>query len=277
MVVTAFSVVDKANRVKFFEEIFLVANVSLEVVLGMPFLTLSNANVDFLGQDLRWRTYTTEKALPTTRCVELMGKKEFAVAILDPEYETYVVYIASLSSAPLVASLDVHSSRRSQISSLIVKEAPRKVFAEYSDFADVFSLDLASKLPEHTEINDHIIKLVDSQQPPYGPIYSLGLVELEILKAYIETNLANEFIRPFKSPAGALILFDQKSDSSLRLCVNYRSLNNLTIKNWYPLLLIEESLDRLGRARRFTQLDLISAYYRMRIRKGDEWKIAFRT
>ena len=56
MVVAAFSVVDKANRVRFFEEIFLVANVSPEVVFGMPFVTLSNADVDFSSRDLRWRT-----------------------------------------------------------------------------------------------------------------------------------------------------------------------------------------------------------------------------
>ena len=270
MVVAAFSVEDKANRVRFFEETFLVANVSPEVVLGMPFLTLSNADVDFSGRDLRWRTYTTEEALPTTRRVELVGKKEFAAAALDPEHETYVVHVASLSSAPLVASLDVHPSRRPQISGLIAEEAPTKVPAEYLDFADVFSPDLASELPEHTGINDHAIELVDSQQPPYGPIYSLGPVELETLKAYIETNLANGFIRPSKSPAGAPILFDRKSDGSLQLCVDYPGLNNLTIKNWYPLPLIGESLDRLGRAKRFTQLDFTSAYHRMRIRKRDE-------
>ena len=94
---------------------------------------------------------------------------------------------------------------------------------------------------------------------------------------YIETNLKNGFIKPSKSPARAPILFDKKPDGSLRLCVDYQGLNNLTIKNRYPLPLVGESLDRLGRARRFTQLDLTSAYHRMRIREGDEWKTAFRT
>ena len=97
------------------------------------------------------------------------------------------------------------------------------------------------------------------------------------MKTYIETNLKNGFIRPSKFPAGAPILFDKKPDGSFRLCVDYRGLNNLTIKNQYPLPLVGESLDRLGRARRFTQLDLTSAYHRMRIREGDEWKTAFRT
>ena len=180
-----------------------------------------------------------------------MGKIEFAAAALDPEYETYVVHVASLSSTPL-ASPDVYPFRRPLISVLIAEEAPIKVLAKYLDFAYIFSLNLASKLPEYTGINDHAIELVEGQQSPYRHIYSLEPVELETLKAYIETNLANGFIKPFKSPAGAPILFDRKSDGSLRLFVDYRGLNNLTIKNRYPLPLIRELLDRLGRAKEFT-------------------------
>ncbi len=102
-------------------------------------------------------------------------------------------------------------------------------------------------------------------------------MELETLKTYIETHLKTRFIRPSKSPAGASIFSDRKPDRTLRLYVDYRGLNNLTIKNRYPLPLIGESLDQLGRAKRFTQLDLTSAYHRMRIREGAKWKTAFRT
>ena len=83
MVVAALSVVDKANQVRFFEETFLVANISPDT-----FLILSNADVDFSSWELRWRTYTPKKTLPTTRRVELVRKKEFAAAVLDLEYET---------------------------------------------------------------------------------------------------------------------------------------------------------------------------------------------
>ena len=141
---------------------------------------------------------------------------------------------------------------------------------EYSDYSDVFLTENAAELSENTGMNEHAIELEEGKQPPFGPIYSLGPVELETLKTYIKTNLVNGFIRPSKSPAGAPILFDKKPDGSLRLCVDYRGLNNITIKNRYPLPLIGESLDRLGQARRFTQLDLTNAYYRMRIREGDE-------
>ncbi len=114
-------------------------------------------------------------------------------------------------------------------------------------------------------MNEHTIKLIEGKQPPYRPIYALSPVELETLKTYIETHLKTEFIRPSKSPAGAPILFDQKPDGSLCLYVDYQGLDNLTIKNRYPLPLIGESLDRLSWAKWFTQLDLTSAYHRMRI------------
>ena len=141
---------------------------------------------------------------------------------------------------------------------------------EYSDYSNVFSTEKAAELPENTGINEHAIKLEEGKQPSFWPIYSLDPVELETLKTYIEINLVNGYIRPSKSPAGAPILFDRKSDGSLRLYVDYRSLNNITIKNQYLLPLIDKSLDWLNQAKQFIQLDLTNAYHQMRIYKGDE-------
>ena len=135
----------------------------------------------------------------------------------------------SLSSIPLYAN--IHLSYRSQIAGLIAKEALRKVFNKYINFADVFFPDLIFKLSKHTRINNHTIKLIDGQQPPYRPIYSLGPMKLKTLKDYIEINLANGFIRPSNLLADTFILFNQKSDESLWLCINYRGLNNFAIKN----------------------------------------------
>ena len=250
MVVVAFSVTDQANRIKFFEEIFLVANVSLDVVLEMPFLTLSSTDVGFPKRKLWWRSYTIKKAFLTIKRVKRVRKKEFAATAPDPGYETFVVHVASLESPS--QKDDVYPSRRVYIAALVANEAPTSIPTEYYDFADVFSPELTSELPEHTRINDHAIKLVDNWQPPYGPIYSIGSIELETLKTYIENNLKNGFIRLSKSPARAAIFFDKKSDSSLRLCVDYWGLNNLSIKNRYPLPWIGESLDRLGHAQRLT-------------------------
>lgn len=105
---------------------------------------------------------------------------------------------------------------------------------------------------DNTGINEHTIELVEGKQLPYRSIYRLSLIEFEILKTYIEIHLKLGFIRPSKSPTEAPILFHKKSDSYLQLCVNYQDLNNLNIKNRYPLPLIGKFLNRLGQAQYFT-------------------------
>ena len=124
----------------------------------------------------------------------------------------------------------MHPLSKTQIVQLKVNEAFTKVASKYADFADVFLPKLVAKLLEH-EINDHAIKSVNNRQPPYGPIYNLGHVKLETLRAYIKNNLANSFIRPSKSPGRIPVLFDKKPNNSLRLCVDYLGLNKLIIKN----------------------------------------------
>ncbi len=96
IVVSTFSVLDKDDKERFFEESFLLADVKPDIVLGMPFLTMNNADIDFQARDLQWRSYTTGDILPTTRRVELIEKKEFAVVALKPEYEVFVINIAAL-------------------------------------------------------------------------------------------------------------------------------------------------------------------------------------
>lgn len=110
-------------------------------------------------------------------------------------------------------------------------EAPIKIFLDYFVYVAVFSLDPAMKLPKHTSINNHVIELEEQKQLPYDLIYNLGLVELEILETYIRIHLKTGFIGASKSPAEVLIFFAQKEDRSLRLYVDYRELNNQTIKN----------------------------------------------
>jgi hypothetical protein len=97
------------------------------------------------------------------------------------------------------------------------------------------------------------------------------------LREYLDTALKKGWIRASKSLSAVLILFVPKKDGGDRLCVDYRSLNKVTIKNRYPLPLISELLNRLGHAKVFTKLDLRNAYHRLRIKEGDEWKTAFKT
>jgi hypothetical protein len=106
-------------------------------------------------------------------------------------------------------------------------------------FLKVFLPSEADKLPPHRSY-DHAIDLEPGKQPPWGPVYSLSEVELKVLREYLEKMLRLGKIRPSKSPAGAPILFVKKKDGSLRLCVDYRGLNRVSIKNRYPLPLMDE-------------------------------------
>ncbi len=218
MIVSTFSVLNKDGKERIFEESFLLADVKPDIVFAIPFLIMSNIDIDFQAWDLQWKSYTSRNVFPTTRQVELIGKKEFVATALDPEYETFIVHIAALS---VDSGGEVHPSKKAQIAHLKADEAPTKMFNKYADFTEIFSPKLAVKLPKYTRINDHAIKLVDDWQPPYSPIYSLGPIELETLKAYIENNLANNFIKPFKSPTRVSIFFNKKLNRSLRLYVDY--------------------------------------------------------
>ncbi|KAJ1581277.1 hypothetical protein NDA15_007913 [Ustilago hordei] len=115
------------------------------------------------------------------------------------------------------------------------------------------------------------------RKPPQGPLYLKGPKEMSELRRYLDENLEKGFIRPSKSPARSPVLFVPKKDGGLRLCVDYRGLNEITVKNRAPLPLIEEQLFLLRKARIYTKLDLRAAYNLIRIAKGDEWKTAFGT
>ena len=142
------------------------------------------------------------EALPTTRGVEIIDKKKFAAAALNANDETFVVYIAALAE---LTTIPIHPSHQAQVAVLTSEKTG--IPTEYSDFSNVFSSDSVAELPEYIGINDHPINLLNNKQLPHGPIYSLGPVELETLKTYIEANLASGFIRPSKSPTIPPILF----------------------------------------------------------------------
>ena len=212
IVIADFQVEDKGGRPRFFQETFLVANTKFEVVLGMPFLKISNADVAFGEGTLTWKSYTTNKALPTTKRVRLVNPKEFVIAALDADSETFIMHVTIREQEEMAMDPDrktrIGVQSGVQVGALLFDEAPTEVPAEYSDYSDVFLAENAAELPENTGMNEHAIKLEEGKQPSFGPIYSLSPVELETLKTYIKTNLANGFIRLSKYPAGAPILFD---------------------------------------------------------------------
>ena len=147
---------------------------------------------------------------------------------------------------------------------------------EYHEFADVFSRQDSDVLPPHRPY-DHKVPLKEDVKLPFSRLYSMSRDELLVLKKYLDDNLQKGFISPSSSLVASPVLFVKKLSGGLRLCVDYRALNALTIKNQYSLPLIRETLSRLSKARFFTKLDVIAAFNRIRMAKGDEYLTAFRT
>ena len=146
----------------------------------------------------------------------------------------------------------------------------------YREWASVFSEEEINKLPEHSPWA-HEIKLIEGSTPPYGPIYPLNKMELAVLREYINKQMAVGKIRLSKSPAGSPILFVRKADGMLCLCVDYRGLNKITVKDRTPLPLMTELREQVAKAKIFTKLDLRHGYNLIRIAEGDEWKTVFHT
>lgn len=147
---------------------------------------------------------------------------------------------------------------------------------ELHKFGNMFLESSAAVLPPHRP-HDLAINLQEGKEPPFRPMYNMSRNELQALRDYITENLSKGFIRYSESPAGAPILFVKKSDGSLRLCVDYRGLNEITVKNRHPLPLLPETLTQIAKAKYYTKLDLRWGYHQLRIKEGDEWKTAFRT
>ncbi|KAI2648976.1 Transposon Tf2-9 polyprotein [Labeo rohita] len=131
------------------------------------------------------------------------------------------------------------------------------------------------RLPPHRPW-DCAIDLLPNAMPPKSKVYPLSRMEDQAMEEYIEEALESGFIRASTSPAAAGF-FVAKKDGGLRPCIDYRGLNNVTIKFRYPLPLVPPALEQLREATIYTKLDLRSAYNLIRIKEGDEWKTAFLT
>src|SRR4029077_7740952 len=133
-----------------------------------------------------------------------------------------------------------------------------------------------STLPPHREL-DMTIDLQPGASPPFQAPRLMSAPMLDELKSQLMKLQQAGFIVPSNAPFGAPILFVKKKDGSLRMCIDYRALNKITIKNRYPLPLVDELFDRVRGAKYFSKLDLRSGYHQVRIHPDDVHKTAFRT
>lgn len=186
---------------------------------------------------------------------------------MDKNSKMFIIYIAALRALKL--AIAIHFSWILLLVVFYQDKTFTKISLKYGSYINVF-LDLSMQLHENICINKHVIELVKGKNFFYKSIYSLGLVELEILKIYIETYLKTRLIQLSKSLIKALILLDKKINGDFCLYVNYQGSKILIIQNKYHFLLIGKFLDRLGCAQQFTQLNFTNAYHQIRIREKNE-------
>jgi hypothetical protein len=210
---------------------------------------------------------TGDVRLDSEKCTRSCTKE--TASVLEVEYDDNVAYDAATSNIATAGCLGyvrTGAQGKPQVSWAVVSSVTldsdvdmedvvddSKIPAVYHEFLSVFSQSASDSLPPHRSF-DHAIELKDGEEPPWGPIYALSETELTALREYLEEMLRTGKIRPSKSPAGAPILFVPKAHGrGLRLCVDYRGLNRVTVLNRYPLPLMNELRDRVQGSTVFTK------------------------
>jgi hypothetical protein len=156
------------------------------------------------------------------------------------------------------------------------KATPAELEKLRGNFKDVFPEDLPKRLPPSRPEAQLRIN-TGTHQPISGSLYRMSPKELDVLRGTLKDLLDKGMIQASESPWSSPVIFVRKKDGSLRLCVDFRALNKITIRNRYPLPRIHESFDRLGKARVFSKISLKSGYWKMRVEDDDVQKAAFNT
>ena len=212
--------------------------------------------------------------IPPTSHIEIVSRKQMSKLLQDTSDIALCSMLVLRPPSPTTTSRSINNMNvnSNDSSSAECRQLESRLYDEYKD---IFA-DMPKHLPPNRE-HDHDIELLPGSQPPSKSPYRMSLTELDELRKQLDKLLESGFIRPSRSPFGAPVLFVKKKDGSMRLCIDYRLLNNITIKNKYPLPRIDELLNRLSGARYFSKLDLQSGYHQIRIKDADIHKTAFRT
>ncbi|KAL0550473.1 hypothetical protein IC582_014992 [Cucumis melo] len=227
-----------------------------DVILGMDWLAANHASID-------------------------CSRKE--VTFNPPSMASFKFKGGGSKSLPQVISAIRASKLLSQgtwgiLASVVdIREADVSLSSEpvVRDYPDVFPEELPG-LPPHREV-EFAIELEPGTVPISRAPYRMAPAELKELKVQLQELLDKGFIRPSVSPWGAPVLFVKKKDGSMRLCIDYRELNKVTVKNRYPLPRIDDLFDQLQGATVFSKIDLRSGYHQLRIKEEDIPKTAFRS
>ncbi|XP_065881830.1 uncharacterized protein [Euphorbia lathyris] len=246
----------KIGAMEFHADLILMDFKEFDIILGMDWLSQHKAVVDCCAKEVVIKSTKGDE-------VVFVGKRVVVPSCLVSAIQAFR-WIREGCDAFLAHIVDTEVEGPEWDDIPVVREFP-----------EVF-LDELPGLAPHREVDFTIDTL-----PRVAPIsiapYRMAPIELEELKKQLEELLDKGFVRPSTSPWGAPVLFVKKKDGSMRLCIDYRQLNRVTVKNRYPLPRIDDLLDQLKGAKIFSKIDLRSGYWQLRVADKDVSKTAFRT
>ncbi|KAA3464255.1 DNA/RNA polymerases superfamily protein [Gossypium australe] len=227
-----------------------------DLILGMDWLVKYQASLDCAAKHMVLKTVNGDEVVMIGKRRDYLSNLVSALKaekMVRKGCEAYVVHVRALEAKDAAIG-DVRTVR---------------------EYVDVFPEELPG-LPPDREVEFGIDLLPGTAPVSIAP-YRMAPKELVELKAQIQELLDRGFIRPSVSPWGAPVLFVKKKDGTMRMCIDYRQLNKLTIKNRYPLPRIDDLFDQLKGASVFSKIDLRSGYHQLKVKEADIHKTAFRT
>ena len=236
-------------------ELVLLDLQDLDVILGMNWLASYHASIDSFGKHVTF---------------SILGQLEF---IFEENHVNKPLYVISALQANSLLKKGCQGFLAYAVCN--ENEVRLEDIPIVKDFPDVF-LNYLPGLPPDREVG-FTIDLVPRTTPISKAPYKMAPIELKELKVQLQELLDKGFIRPSVLPWGALVLFVKKKDGSMRLCIDYRELNKVTIRNKYPLPRINDLFDQLRGACVFSKIDFFSRYHQLRVKSENAPKTAFRT
>ena len=272
----------------------------IDIILGQGWmkshhatLLMNQGNCTFVDDDnlpAIWKTRNPLKHDPfNSRCIWTSASR-----VMNSVKKMFVAFVRCVKPNPDTPAVNAHVMTSQNGSNVSAKSAPigshdrlDNLFVEQGSsvagiralvkqFAEVFPADMPDQLPPDRGIA-HTIPLVPGSSTPAARTYRLSKPQREEMEAQISDLLKKGWIQPSTSPFGSPIIFVKKKDGGMRMCIDYRAVNKITIKNAYPLPRIDDLLDRLTGAKIFSCLDLQQAYHQVRLHPDDVSKTAFTT
>jgi hypothetical protein len=256
-----------------FEEQFVITDLGAgvdhpyDLILGKPWLTRHNPTVD-------WTTNTVQ--VHGTTLTGVVQHRPAAVTVLTATKMAKVLrkdgatmFIGTLTAVdPENAAAPEPPTLQESLAATDSGQTPEWT-ARLRELLHRHSITFTDPdtLPPERPGFDHVIELTPNAKPPPQRTYRMSPAELEEVKRQLDTYLAKGWVRPSSSPFGAPILFARKKDGGLRMCVDYRALNAITIRDRYPLPRIEELMDVMKGATIFTAMDLTQGYHQVRVKE----------